>query len=129
MGMLCAAGAVLRCSFGTAPSVMQTAQNGCLAGQRPAGTIRDAGGGSAVLPFGMCTSMANPQVAAATAAALGVLTPQPCAVQPAGLWTASNPRVLIRGAPCLCQDAVLGCALGAGIIQIQQPGQNKVLVR
>jgi hypothetical protein len=31
-----------------------------------------------IAPFGMCASLANPMVAAATAAALGVLTPSAC---------------------------------------------------
>ncbi len=31
-----------------------------------------------IMPFAMCTSPANPTVAAATAAAMGVLTPMPC---------------------------------------------------
>ncbi len=31
-----------------------------------------------ISPFGVCVSLANPAVAAATSAALGVLAPQPC---------------------------------------------------
>ena len=75
-------------------------------------------------PFGMCTSLANPQVAAATTAALGVLTPQPCIPAPAGMWIPTKPKVLIGGKPCLSQDCKMICAY-AGQISIVNPAQAK----
>ena len=44
-----------------------------------------------VLPFGLCTSLANPITAAQTAAALGVLTPGPCTPGDAGAVGAGRP--------------------------------------
>ena len=77
MGIQVCMGATLQCSFGAAPSTLRAAgQQG--ATQTPAATIMDNQPIANVPPFGMCSSMANPTVAAATAAALGVLTPMPC---------------------------------------------------
>jgi hypothetical protein len=75
-----------------------------------------------VMPFGVCTSMANPMVAAATAAALGVLTPMPCIPAPAGPWAPGSPKVLIGTFPALTQTCKLMCMWG-GVIQITVPGQ------
>ena len=95
---------------------------------KPVATIQDMQPGANLPTFGMCTSLANPAVAAATAAALGVLTPQPCTLVPAGTWIPSNPKVLIGGIPCLTSDATLMCGLGAGTIKIVNPGQAKTIV-
>src|SRR5579884_1970681 len=65
-------GAIMTCSFGAAPATLAVIPPGREA------TKSDAKPGVNIQPFGMCMSPANPQVAAATAAALGVLTPQPC---------------------------------------------------
>ena len=118
-------GANLMCTQGTAPAPIKvTSQTAVLTEGKPAATIQDCAPMSNVGPFGMCISMANPQVAAATAAALGVLTPQPCVPAPAGTWIPTQPKVLVGGKPCLCQDCKLMCAY-AGQITITMPGQTK----
>ncbi|MCR5775350.1 MAG: DUF4280 domain-containing protein [Lachnospiraceae bacterium] len=126
MSLLVAVGANLLCSMGTAPAPLKvTSQAKVLTEGKPSGTIQDCAPMSNVGPFGLCTSMANPQVAAATAAALGVLTPQPCVPVPAGTWIPTKPKVLIGGKPCLTQDCKMMCAY-AGQITVTLPGQTKV---
>ena len=72
-------GATLQCSFGAAPSTLVVLpQNRTMAGGPLAANIMDNKPIANVPPFGMCSSIANPTVAAATSAALGVLTPMPC---------------------------------------------------
>ncbi|MBR5578965.1 MAG: DUF4280 domain-containing protein [Lachnospiraceae bacterium] len=127
MGQLITGGAVCTCTFGTAPGNLNvTSQITCLAEGRPSATIQDCTPAN-ITPFGMCTTMSNPQVAAATAAAMGVLTPQPCTLVAAGGWIPTKPNVIIGGKPCLTSDSKLMCSYG-GCISITLPGQMKVLV-
>lgn len=129
MGQAVVSGASMTCSFGTMPSSLNvTSQTKCLIQGKPAGTIQDTAANINIPPFGMCTSLANPQVASATAAALGVLTPQPCMPTAAGTWISGSPKVLISGIPCLCSDGTLICAMGAGSITFVTPGQTKAAV-
>lgn len=126
MGQLVVTGGSAMCTFGAAPGTINvTSQTMCLACGRPAATIQDCQ--PANVTFGMCSSLANPQVAAATAAANGVLTPQPCALVPAGTWIPTKPTVLIGGKSCLTSDCKLMCAYG-GSISIVSPGQTTVMV-
>jgi hypothetical protein len=70
------AGAVTMCTFGAAPSTLNVLPvNKTLTGGPPAANIMDNKPMVNIVPFGMCMSLANPTVAAATAAAMGVLTP------------------------------------------------------
>ena len=72
-------GAMMTCSFGVAPSsLIVLPQNRVMTNNMPAANIMDNKPIVNIPPFGMCSSLANPQVAAATTAALGVLTPMPC---------------------------------------------------
>ena len=125
MSLLVAMGANLTCSMGNVPAPIKvTSQNKVLAEGKPAATVQDCAPTSNVGPFGMCSSLANPQVASATAAAMGTLTPQPCIPVPAGTWMPAKPNVLIGGKPCLTQDCKLLCAY-AGQITVTVPGQQK----
>lgn len=127
MAEIVVTGASALCSFGTAPgTISATSQTACLVEGKPAATIQDAQPAN-ITPFGMCTSLLNPQVAAATAAALGVLTPQPCMLVPAGTWTPTKPGVLVGGQPCLTRDSRLLCSNGGGVINITFPGQIKTI--
>lgn len=115
------------CSFGAAPStLMVTPQNKCLTSM-PIATIMDNKPMANIMPFGVCSSMANPQVAAATAAALGVLTPMPCIPNIAAPWTPGSPTVLIANYPALNNSSKLMC-MWAGVIQIMNPGQTTIQV-
>lgn len=129
MGAVVVSGANLMCPFGTTPSTLNaTGQMAALGCTKPVATIMDIAAGSNIPPFGMCTSLANPQVAAATAAALGVLTPMPCMMTPAGPWQAAKPTILIDGKPILTQEATLLCGMGMGQISITFPGQTKIVI-
>ena len=123
--MLVNSGAQIMCTFGTAPStLMATNAPLVLSDGKPTATITDAAPIANIAPFGMCTSLANPQVAAATAAALGVLTPQPC-IPATSAWIPAGSMVLAQGKPCLTQDCKCMC-MYAGQISIVNPGQMLV---
>lgn len=114
-------GALAQCSFGIAPAALSfLPASRVLVEGRPVGTIADIAPGLNVPPFGMCTSLSNPQVAAATAAALGVLTPMPCVPVVAGPWKPGAPRTTIGGRPALTAGSTCNCAFG-GIVSITFP--------
>lgn len=121
MGMCVYGGAVIMCSFGVAPSVLNVLPAARVMSSTALASIMDNIPMSNIMPFGMCSSPANPTVTAATAAALGVLTPMPCVPVLPGPWTPGNPQVLVGGKPALTSDSVLMCAYG-GVIKINFPG-------
>jgi hypothetical protein len=120
-------GAVIQCSFGVAPSTLVVPPvNRTLTGT-PAANILDGKPLVNVPPFGMCMSLANPAVAAATAAALGVLTPMPCMPVTPAPWVVGSPTVLLGNMPALNDSAKLMCTWG-GVISVVSPGQFTVQV-
>jgi hypothetical protein len=114
-------GATILCSFGMAPSSLAPLPTSrVLIEGRPAATIEDFAPLVNVPTFGMCSSLANPTVASATSAALGVLTPMPC-VPITTAWKPGAVRTLIGGSPALTDGATCQCAYG-GVIQLLVPG-------
>jgi hypothetical protein len=113
------------CSFGTGPSTFN-ATSPLVKGPSPAGVVTDITPAN-VPPFLMCVTPTNPQVAAATSAALGVLTPQPCIPVIASPWAPGSPKVKIGGVPALDNTSTCQCAWG-GVITVTQPGQATVTV-
>jgi hypothetical protein len=127
MGMQVCMGAMMQCTFGVAPSTLVVLPaNRTLTGT-PAATIMDFAPIVNVPPFGMCQSPSNPMVAAATAAALGVLTPMPCVPVTAAPWVVGSPTVMIGSMPALNDSSKLMCSWG-GVISINNPGQTKTMV-
>lgn len=125
MGLLVTNGALIQCSFGVAPSSLIVPPINRVLGSTPVATIMDNKPMMNILPFGMCTSLANPMVAAATAAALGVLTPQPCIPNTIAPWAPGSPTVLVANYPALNNNSKLMCMWG-GVIQINMPGQFQI---
>ena len=114
--------AQVMCSFGTTPAVLTAIPTGApvTAGGQPAATIQDFKAMANVAPFGMCITPSNPQVASATSAALGVLTPQPCLPVLSAPWAPGSPTVLINGSPALTNACQCMCMWG-GVVTVTTP--------
>jgi hypothetical protein len=126
MPNLVCTGATLQCSMGTTPATF-AASGQALSSPTPTGVVTDIGPAS-VPSFGMCMSLSNPQVAAATAAAQNVLTPQPCLPVIAAPWTPGSARVSVNGVAALDDSSQCACNWG-GSIAIASPGQPDTTVQ
>src|ERR1700722_10826560 len=103
-------GAMLNCSFGLAPSsLVVLPANAVMGVSVPAANIMDSKPMVNIMPFGMCQSLANPTVAAATAAALGVLTPMPCIPVTPAPWAPGSATVMIAKMPALNNTSMCTC--------------------
>jgi Domain of unknown function (DUF4280) len=119
-------GAMMQCSFGVAPSsLVVLPTNKVMTNMVPDANIMDHIPMVNIMPFGMCLSLANPTVAAATTAALGVLTPMPCIPNTPAPWIAGAPTVLLGNFPSLDNVSQLMCIWG-GVITFSDAGEETV---
>jgi hypothetical protein len=115
--------AMLMCSFGTSPSNLVVVPAGRpVCNSQPAANIQDFAPMVNITPFGMCSSIANPQVAAATSAAMGVLTPQPCIPATSAPWVPGG-VTMVAQQPTLDSTCTCNC-MWAGMITISDPGST-----
>jgi len=126
MGFLACGGAQIKCSFGTAPSILNVTPENKVSSNAPMVSITDNIAYKNITPFVMCTSMANPAVASATSAAFGVLTPQPCTPVITGPWAPPSQKVFIGSAPAATAESMLMCAY-AGVITLTSAGQTTIV--
>lgn len=128
MGFQVVNGAMLTCSFGTAPSsLMVLPVNKTMAGSMPAASIMDFKPMVNIMPFAMCTTPSNPTVASATSAAMGVLTPMPCIPVVLAPWAPGCPKAMVGGVPALNDTSTCACTWG-GMITITLAGQTMVQI-
>lgn len=122
MATLAVTGAATQCTFGAAPGTLTASPTSRATAGTQAAVITDIQPFANIGAFGVCSSLANPVVASATAAASGTLTPQPCTPVVPAPWTPGTPRVLIGNVPAVGMDSTCTCAY-AGLISITSPGQ------
>ena len=121
-------GASLMCSFGVAPaSLVVIPSTTMLTTAVPSANNMHTAPIVNIATFGMCTSASNPTVAAATAAALGVLTPMPCVPATAAPWTPGVPAVLNGSMPAVNNSCTAMCSYG-GVISVVSPGQTALML-
>jgi hypothetical protein len=121
-------GASLKCSQGTSPATLSVLPtNGSKGEEQPAATVMDHLPMVNVPPFGMCQTLANPEVAAATSAAMGTLTPQPCVPVLPTPWSPGASYVTIQELKALSDDSKCTCQW-TGSIEITNAGEGVVEV-
>jgi hypothetical protein len=125
MAKLVVMNAILRCTQGVAPASLSVILPRPTVGQPPlsVATVDDYVPMANIAPFGMCNSPANPQVAAATAAAMGVLTPQPCIPATSSPWKPGAQIASVEGVKMLTDSSMCLCQW-AGQISIQSAGSD-----
>lgn len=120
-------GAMMQCTFGMTPSSLVVLPTNKVLTVTPDANIMDHIPMTNIMPFGMCMSPANPEVAAATAAALGVLTPMPCLPNTPAPWAPGAPTVLLANFPALDNVSQLMCMWG-GVITFSDAGEETVQI-
>lgn len=128
MPMQVCMGAMMMCTMGMAPSSLVVLPiNRVMTDEVPDANIMDYVPLVNIMPFGMCMSPANPMVAAATAAAMGVLTPMPCIPATTAPWVPGAPTVMLGNMPTLDNTSMNMC-MWAGVITFVTPGEFTVMV-
>jgi hypothetical protein len=123
MGAQVVMGAMVKCSFGETPvALVVTPSDPPVTAGTPAATIMDFVPIDNIATFGMCNTITNPEVAAATAAKAGAFTPAPCVPATSSPWIPGVPTVLINDQPALSSDCTCLCDYG-GVITVEDPGQ------
>ena len=127
MPMQTCMGAMMKCTFGMAPSTLMPTPKTVITSNMMAANIMDHIPIMNIPPFGMCNSPSNPMVVAATAAALGVLTPMPCVPATPAPWVPGAVTVMLCNAPALDNVSTLNCIWG-GVITFANPGQTTHMI-
>lgn len=126
MPPLVSAGAMVSCSMAM-PTVQvplaTTPKSTQVNAGTPAASVDDYVPLTNIPSFGMCGAIANPAVAAATAAKSGAVTPAPCTPAVNTPWTPGATRVKVGGQPALHGGCQAMCAWG-GLITISTPGNE-----
>jgi len=118
-------GAMLQCSNGMSPCPLVVVNPlGPSINMMTMATVTDFAPFVNIASFGMCRTQSNPTVAAATAAAQGVLTPMPCIPVIPAPWS-PGASVKIGGKKALLENSKCKCTWG-GSITIKSPGNTKV---
>jgi hypothetical protein len=120
MGKMVVHGAQLRCEQGSSPAQLVVTGHGT-EDAADAATIEDYRPMTNIPAFGLCRAQANPQVASATSAALGVLTPQPCIPVINAPWSPGSSVVTINDEKVLTADSTCTCQW-SGLISIVDAG-------
>lgn len=120
--------AVTKCSMGMMPSMLMVLpEHGVTCTGLAAANVKDSVPMLNILPFGMCRSMQNPMVIAATIAAMGSLTPMPCIPMTFDPWSPGAKTVKIAGQAALTNSCKTKCLWG-GQIEITMPAQFQTMV-
>ena len=124
MPPLVSAGAMITCSMAMPPMPVPLSvipMGTPVSAGSPAANIQASAPMVNIPSFGMCGTPSNPQVAAATSAAMGVLTPMPCVPATSSPWTPGATQVTVNGQPALHSGCTATCMWG-GVITITNPG-------
>lgn len=116
-------GAKLKCSFGNKESALNAADKEIYINNKNQANIMDFKPNINIFSFGMCSSLANPVVATATALNNGILKKMPCIPLLTAPWIYGKIDVHIQGFPALLDCSKNMCMWG-GVITITSHGQN-----
>jgi hypothetical protein len=116
-------GAKLKCPFGDKESKLRvTKTRRVYINNRRQGNIMDFKPKENILSFGDCSSLANPVVAAATAANHGRLQKMPCVPATVSPWINGKTDVLVGNFPAILDTSKLMC-MWCGVISVAKDGQ------